>query len=97
MPTEFEWQVAAADPAFRRAEPLVWNWTESEHSDGLSRFGILKGGCAYARRGLRVVLRRRARPPEFSAKLLLAGLGVDRSPSIGFRLAWDLDQGGRRD
>ena len=97
LPTEFEWQLAAADPGFRRAEPLVWNWTESEHSDGITRFAILKGGCAYRAAGSEWYFDGGPRPPEFSAKLLLAGLGVDRSPSIGFRLAWDLDQGGRRD
>ena len=90
LPTEFEWQLAATDPAFRRAEPLVWNWTESEHSDGVTRFAILKGGCAHLAEGSEWYFDGGARPPEFSAKLLLAGLGMDRSSSIGFRLAWDL-------
>ena len=90
LPTEFEWQAAAADPAFRRADPLVWNWTESEHSDGITRFAILKGGCAYEALGSEWYFDGGPRPPEFSAKLLLAGLGIDRSPSIGFRLAWDV-------
>ncbi len=94
LPTEFEWQLAAADPSFRRAEPLVWNWTESEHSDGITRFAILKGGCGYVAEGSEWYFDGGPRPPEFSAKLLLAGLGMQRSPSIGFRLAWDLDQGG---
>jgi Sulfatase-modifying factor enzyme 1 len=90
LPTEFEWQAAAADPAFRRADPLVWNWTESEHSDGVTRFAILKGGCAYEALGSEWYFDGGPYPPEFSAKLLLAGLGIDRSPSIGFRLAWDV-------
>ncbi len=90
LPTEFEWQLAAADPAFRRAEPLVWNWTESEHSDGITRFAIIKGGCAFEAVGSEWYFDGGPRPPEFSAKLLLAGLGTDRSPSIGLRLAWDL-------
>lgn len=108
LPTEHEWQVAAADPAFERGEPLVWNWTESEHSDGITRFVMLKGGSAYD--PLRVGVPDGAgedpadtpgrewyfdggpRPPEFSAKLLLAGLGVERSPHIGFRLAWDREE-----
>jgi hypothetical protein len=90
LPTEFEWQLAASDPAFRRAEPIVWNWTESEHSDGITRFAILKGGCAYEALGSEWYFDGGPRLPEFSAKLLLAGLGIDRSPSIGFRLAWDL-------
>jgi hypothetical protein len=92
LPTEFEWQLAAADSRFLRAEPLMWNWTESEHSDGVTRFAILKGGCAYVAEGSEWYFDGGPRPPEFGAKLLLAGLGVDRSPSIGFRLAWDLDQ-----
>jgi hypothetical protein len=90
LPTEFEWQLAAADPAFRRAEPLVWNWTESERSDGITRYAILKGGCAFEAQGSEWYFDGGPRPPEFSAKLLLAGLGLDHSPSIGFRLAWDL-------
>ena len=94
LPTEFEWQVAASDPAFRRAEPLVWNWTESEHSDGITRFAILKGGSAYVAEGSEWYFDGGRRPPEFSAKLLLLGLGMQRSTSIGFRLAWDLDDGG---
>jgi hypothetical protein len=90
LPTEFEWQLAAADPAFRRAEPLVSNWTESEHSDGITRFAILKGGCAFEAPGSEWYFDGGPRLPEFSAKLLLAGLGIDRSRSIGFRLAWDV-------
>jgi hypothetical protein len=90
LPTEFEWQLAAADPAFRRGEPLVWNWTESEHRDGITRFAILKGGCAYRAEGSDWYFDGGPRPPEFSAKLLLPGADLDRSPSIGFRLAWDL-------
>ena len=45
LPTEDEWQLAAAQPGFGRRRPLVWNWTESEHSDGRSRFCMLKGGA----------------------------------------------------
>ena len=93
LPTEFEWQLAATDPAFRRAEPPVWNWTESEHSDGITRFAILKGGSAYHADGSEWYFDGGPERPEFSAKLLLAGPTLQRSPSIGFRLAWDLDQG----
>ena len=97
MPTEFEWQLAAADPGFRRAEPLVWNWTESEHSDGITRFAILKGGCAYRAAGSEWYLDGGPRPPEFSAKLLLAGLGVDRSPIDRFPPGLGSRSGGRRE
>jgi len=32
------------------------------------------------------------REPSFSLKYLLAGLGVERSAAIGFRIARDLDE-----
>lgn len=96
LPTEFEWQVAATDAAFARLEPLVWNLTESEHSDGTTRFVILKGGSAYEAQGSEWYFDGGPRPHTFCAKLLLAGLGVERSDRIGFRLAWDVDTGGDR-
>lgn len=89
LPTEFEWQLAAADPAFGRRTPLVWNLTESEHSDGITRFVILKGGSSYRATGSDWYVDGGERPPEFSLKFLLPGLGMERSPNIGFRLAWD--------
>ncbi|RNE62244.1 SUMF1/EgtB/PvdO family nonheme iron enzyme [Cryobacterium tepidiphilum] len=93
LPTEFEWQIAAADPRFRRSERWVWNWTESEHSDGITRFVMLKGGSDHASLGSDWYVDGGRREPEFSLKFLLAGLGLDRSPNIGFRLAWDLTPG----
>ena len=90
LPDEFEWQLAAADPASQRLEPAVWNWTESEHSDRVTRFVILKGGTSFAAEGSDWYFDGGMRPPEFSAKLLLAGLGLDRASTVGFRLAWDL-------
>jgi hypothetical protein len=91
LPTEFEWQVAAADARFRRSDPWVWNWTESEHSDGITRFVVLKGGSDHESRGSDWYVDGGRREPEFSLKFLLPGLGLDRSPSVGFRLAWDLE------
>ena len=90
LPTEFEWQLAARQSGFRRVEPLVWNWTESEHTDGITRFAMLKGGSAYEPTGSDWYFDGGARDPEFTAKFLLPGLGLERSPRIGFRLAWDL-------
>lgn len=91
LPTEFEWQLAASDRAFARAEPWVWNWTESEHSDGITRFVQLKGGADYEAQGSDWYVDGGRREPEFSLKYLLTGLGMSRSPNIGFRLAWDLE------
>jgi hypothetical protein len=109
LPTEFEWQLAAADPSFARREPLVWNLTSGVYSDGVTRFVIVKGGSAYepgrARHDVEGVDPSLAatvidwyfdggpRDPYFSAKLLLVGMGVGRSSRVGFRLAWDLDRG----
>lgn len=90
LPTEFEWQVAASTPGFERSIPAVWNWTESEHSDGITRFVILKGGSDHETVGSDWYFDGGVREPEFSAKFLLPGLGVERSTTIGFRLAWDL-------
>jgi hypothetical protein len=90
LPTEFEWQVAAGLPGFRRATPLVWNWTESEHSDGVTRFVMLKGGSDHESTGSDWYTDGGHRDPSFSLKFLVPGLGVARSPSIGFRLAWEV-------
>ncbi len=90
LPTEDEWQLAADAGLLERARPLVWNWTESEHSDGRTRFAILKGGSAYAAEGSDWYADGGPREPEYSLKLLLLGAGLARSPWIGFRLAVDL-------
>lgn len=90
LPTEDEWQVAADDPNFVRREPMVWNWTESEHHDGRSRFAILKGGSWFAAAGSDWYADGGPRDPEVSFKLVLTGGGLDRSECIGFRCAMDL-------
>ncbi|MDZ5444885.1 SUMF1/EgtB/PvdO family nonheme iron enzyme [Micromonospora sp. 4G57] len=90
LPTEDEWQVAAEAGLLSRREPLVWNLTESEHSDGRTRFVILKGGCAYRAEGCDWYLDGGPQPPDVSVKLLLTGAGLTRSDSIGFRCAADL-------
>jgi formylglycine-generating enzyme len=89
LPTEDEWQLAAELGLLERREPLVWNWTESEHSDGITRFAILKGGSAFAAEGSEWYVDGGPQPPELSLELLLAG-PLQRSPRIGFRLAVDL-------
>ena len=89
LPTEDEWQLAAAEPGFVRREPRVWNWTDSEHSDGRTRFVMLKGGAAHCSQGSDWYFDGGPRPAEFAAKYLLPGLGFDASPSIGFRVCWE--------
>ncbi len=89
LPTEDEWQLAAEAGRLERNQPLVWNWTESEHSDGRTRFAILKGGSAFRAEGSDWYVDGGPQPPEFSLQLLLAG-PLQRSDRIGFRLAVDL-------
>ena len=90
LPTEDEWQLAAEAGVLARLEPLVWNWTESEHTDGRTRFTILKGGSAFAAEGSDWYVDGGPQDPSYSLKLLLLGGGMARSPHIGFRLAVDL-------
>ncbi len=90
LPTEDEWQIAAEAGLIERREPLVWNWTESEHTDGRTRFSLLKGGSAYRAEGSEWYLDGGPQPPEVSVKLLRTGIaGSDR---IGFRCAVSLEE-----
>ena len=91
LPTEDEWQLAAEAGLLDRVEPLVWNWTESEHTDGRTRFAILKGGSAWRAEGSDWYVDGGPQEPRYSLKLLLPGGGLARSSRIGFRLAVDLE------
>lgn len=93
LPTEDEWQVAAEAGLLDRRPPVVWNLTESEHTDGRARFAILKGGSAYANARSPWFFDGGPRAPEWSAKLLLPAGGLARSAWIGFRCAIGLDAG----
>ena len=90
LPTEDEWQLAAEAGLLDLSGPRVWNWTESEHSDGRTRFAILKGGSDWAAEGSEWYVDGGPQDPRYSLKLLLLGGGLARSPNIGFRLAVDL-------
>jgi len=91
LPTTSEWQAAVEDGLVRRRAPLVWNWTESEWSDGRTRACLLKGGSWYAAEGSDWYVDGGPRDPDWELKLVLPGGGLDRSPCIGFRLAVDLE------
>lgn len=88
LPTEDEWQLAA-QRGLNRGRPAVWNWTESEHSDGRTRFTILKGGADHRSTGSEWYFDGGVRSADFAAKFLLLGLGLSRSPNIGFRCCWE--------
>ena len=90
LPTEDEWQLAAqqAGPAWTTGS-RVWNWTESEHTDGRTRYVQLKGGSDYVASGSEWYFDGGPQSPDVTAKLLLPGFGLARSSGISFRLAWD--------
>jgi sulfatase modifying factor 1 len=88
LPTEDEWQAAAS--VIERGEPRMWEWTESEHRDGRTRFAILKGGSDHVVAGSDWYVDGGDVRAERSLKLLLVGGGLQRSAWIGFRLAVDL-------
>ncbi len=127
LPTEDEWQFAAAGPKALRypwgntMEPgrcndgvsggttpvtqyprgrsqfgigdlcgNVWQWTESERSDGRTRFCILKGGSFYKAQGSDWYFDGGPQPNQHAAKFLLMWPGLDRCATIGFRCLADL-------
>ncbi|MGF3053472.1 formylglycine-generating enzyme family protein [Microbacterium sp. YY-03] len=87
--TEDEWQLAAASADFGRGTPRVWNWTDSEYSDGRTRFSMIKGGADYCAEGSDWYIEGGIHAPDYAVKYLRAGLGLDRSATVGFRIAWD--------
>ncbi|MYW90082.1 SUMF1/EgtB/PvdO family nonheme iron enzyme [Amycolatopsis rubida] len=90
LPTEDEWQLAGETGGLRRGTPAVWNWTESEHSDGRTRFVMLKGGSDYRAEGSEWYVEGGRHAPDYSVKLLLPGFGLARGATVGFRCAWDV-------
>ncbi|WP_344936938.1 SUMF1/EgtB/PvdO family nonheme iron enzyme [Sphaerisporangium flaviroseum] len=85
LPTEYEWQAAAASAGFVRLSPLVWNLTESEHTDGRTRFVMLKGGGEAGATGSEWYVDAGPQPSAYTLKLLRTHPELERSPNIGFR------------
>jgi len=67
----------------------VWEWTESERTDGHTRFCIIRGGAFFKARGSGWYADGGPRPVDFAAKFLLMWPGLDRCGTIGFRCALD--------
>ncbi|WP_375387105.1 formylglycine-generating enzyme family protein [uncultured Amnibacterium sp.] len=91
LPTEDEWQLALATPGVGYGARRVWEWTESEQSDGHSRFVVLKGGSDRSVAGSDWYAESGPLLPERSAKFVLFAPSIDRSSTVGFRCAADLD------
>lgn len=92
LPTPAEWAAGEQDGTLRRREPLVWNLTSVERTDGVTRYTILVGGSAFAARGAEWYPDGGQRPPGWEFKYLLPGGGLERSVRIGFRCAVDLEE-----
>jgi formylglycine-generating enzyme required for sulfatase activity len=69
----------------------AWELTESEHTDGHSRFVMLRGGAYLPPGESEWLVARGARPNDSHAKYLLLSDGLDRSESVSFRTVVDLD------
>lgn len=69
----------------------TWEWTESERSDGRTRFAILKGGSWYKAGGSKWYTDGGPQPGRFGMKFLLMWPGLDRCATVGFRCAVPLE------
>jgi formylglycine-generating enzyme required for sulfatase activity len=63
----------------------TWEWTESERTDGRTRFCLIRGGSYYVARGSHWYMDGGPQPADFAAKFLLMWPGLDRCATIGFR------------
>lgn len=90
LPDEFEWQLALE--GVERPGKRVWNWTESEHTDGRSRFVILKGGSDCAVSGSEWYVEHGRWGADYCLKYLRKGFDLDRNAWTGFRIAVDEEE-----
>lgn len=84
---------AAGDPEGASPEGFfgmsgnAWELTESERSDGHTRFVMLRGGVFLPPSPSEWVIPRGPRPNDFHAKYILLADGLDRSATVSFRTA----------
>ncbi|MBX3188932.1 MAG: SUMF1/EgtB/PvdO family nonheme iron enzyme [Labilithrix sp.] len=67
----------------------AWELTESEHTDGHTRFVMLRGGVYLPPGESEWLPRRGARPNQEHAKYILLADGLDRSETVSFRTVVD--------
>ncbi|MFO1448450.1 MAG: SUMF1/EgtB/PvdO family nonheme iron enzyme [Opitutaceae bacterium] len=68
----------------------TWSWTESERSDGVNRFAIIRGGCYHTLEGSKWYADSGVQGAAFGAKFMLTWPGLDRCATIGFRCVVDV-------
>ena len=71
----------------------TWEWTESERTDGRTRFCMIRGGSYYSAQGSHWYMDGGPQPTDFAAKFLLMWPGLDRCATIGFRCVARVDNG----
>jgi formylglycine-generating enzyme required for sulfatase activity len=69
----------------------TWELTDSEHTDGHTRFVMLRGGAYLPPGESEWLVARGARPNDSHAKYVLLSDGLDRSESVSFRTVADVD------
>lgn len=69
----------------------VWEMVAGERSDGHTRYDILKGGCWYHVSNSHWLFDTGARPADWGAKRILLCPARERSATVGFRCAVDLE------
>lgn len=91
LPTEHEWRLAA-EAGVLQGMGTVREWTDSEHTDGRTRFAMLVNHVADQDRtkASEWYLDPGRADPGWLTKLLRTGAGLDRSPVVGFRCVIDL-------
>jgi formylglycine-generating enzyme required for sulfatase activity len=70
----------------------VWELTESERTDGHTRFLILRGGSFMDITGSVWYMIGGPRPLDYHAKMIQMWPGLDRCSTIGFRCVKDVDE-----
>jgi len=70
----------------------VWQWTESERTDGYNTYSILRGGGWYVNKASHWYADQGPQKTSFGAKYLLTYPGLDRCGTVGFRCVADVQK-----
>jgi hypothetical protein len=90
LPTQYEWQHAMGSGHIGYGSARVWEWTESETTDGRTRSSVLKGGADYRACCSDWYADGGVFPPDWCAKFIRLGPALDRCATIGFRCVMDM-------